>query len=104
VAIPSPVAGLVGFATLGAGPANLLPVAISAAGQRHGNAASAVARVCAVAYLGSFTGPAVIGPLAGATGLATAPLLPAVLVGATAAGASAVAPGTGQRRERSIPR
>jgi predicted MFS family arabinose efflux permease len=91
VVIPSPVAGLLGFAALGAGLANLLPVALSAAGHRPGHPAGAVARVSAVAYLGSFTGPAIIGPLAGAAGLGTALLVPAVLVTATAAGASAVA-------------
>lgn len=90
VAFPVALAGVIGFAVLGAGLANLLPVAVSAASRRSANTAGAVARVSAVAYLGSFAGPGLIGSIAATSGLSTALIVPAALVSATAIGASAV--------------
>jgi hypothetical protein len=70
-----------------------LPLSISAGGNRPGrSAAVAAARVSTLAYLSSFTGPAVIGFLADRIGLAAALGVPAVVVSLTALGAGAVAP------------
>ena len=88
-----PAAGLAGFALLGMGVSFTLPLALSAAAQLPGTqAATAVARASTLSYLGGFTGPALIGALAGQVGLAAALALPAVLVAATALGARIVAP------------
>jgi fucose permease len=84
----SAVAGLV---LLGLGLATLLPVSISAAGTIRGLPVPvAVARVSTLGYLGTFTGPALIGYLSHHTDLPTALLLPAIAVAATAIAAPAV--------------
>jgi MFS family permease len=90
--VDAPATGLLGLAFLGAGLSFTLPLALSAAGHLRGGAAAAVARVSTLSYLGSFVGPAIIGALAGPLGLPAALGLPALLVGATALGARAVAP------------
>jgi MFS family permease len=87
-----PAAGLAGFVLLGAGVSFTLPLALRAAARLPGSsAATAVARASTLSYLGGFTGPALIGALAGRVGLAAALALPAVLVAVTALGAGAVA-------------
>jgi fucose permease len=90
--VDMPVAGFAGVALLGLGLANALPLAISSGGNLpHQPAALAAARISTLAYLGSFTGPALIGFLADRAGLPLALGLPAALVTITAAGATAVA-------------
>jgi fucose permease len=82
---------IAGLALLGLGLSTLLPIAISAAGTIRGLPVPvAVARVSTLGYLGTFTGPALIGYLSHHTDLPTALLLPAILVAATAVAASAV--------------
>ena len=87
-----PAAGIVGLALLGVGTSFLLPLTVSAAGSLEGGAAPAVARVATLGCLGSFTGPALIGALAGAVNLTVALGVPALLVAGTAAYARAVRP------------
>jgi hypothetical protein len=98
--VPAPAAGIAGLALLGAGTSVLLPLAVGAAGNLDPEPAPAVARVATLGCLGSFTGPALIGALAGMLGLAAALGLPALLVAGTALCARAVQPttwrGTGQ--------
>ena len=75
---------------------------ISAAGTIRGLPVPvAVARVSTLGYLGTFTGPALIGYLSHHTDLPTALLLPAISVAATAVAASAVrqpSPPSGKER------
>ena len=71
---------------------SLPPLSVSAAGNLDGETAPAVARVATLGCLGSFTGPALIGALAGALDLTVALAVPALLVAATAAYARAVQP------------
>lgn len=94
-----PAAGIVGLTLLGAGTSFLLPLAVSAAGNLEGETAPAVARVATLGCLGSFTGPALIGALAGALNLTVALGVPALLLAGTAAYARAVQPAR-QRREQ----
>jgi Major Facilitator Superfamily len=90
--VGTPAAGLAGLGLFGAGLSLTFPLAISAAGRLDGSAATAVARVSTLGYLGAFVGPGVIGALAGRFGLAAALAVPAALVAATALAARAVAP------------
>jgi MFS family permease len=84
----SPAAALAGLALLGLGLANLVPVVISAAGRAGAMpVATAVARVSMLGYLGSFTGPALVGLLTTEIPLVVALLVPAAGVTLTAAGA-----------------
>ncbi|NEE03896.1 MFS transporter [Phytoactinopolyspora halotolerans] len=86
-----PAAGFVGFALLGLGVSVTLPLLLGAASHRAANAgrspASAVAQVSMVAYLGSLSGPMLIGALATTTSLRTALMVPvaAAAVAAVAA-------------------
>jgi len=69
----SPVAGLAGFALVGAGAANVVPVMFSAAGrQRDMPTHLAVAAVTTMGYAGVLLGPAALGFIAKATSLPTA--------------------------------
>jgi len=94
--IRDPVAGLVGFGLLGLGLSVTLPVILGVASHRaaeHGQSpAAVVARVSTMAYLGSFTGPALIGALATATGLGTALFLPVVVAALAALAAGILKP------------
>jgi Major Facilitator Superfamily len=93
--VGTPAAGLAGLGLFGAGLSLTFPLAISAAGHLAGSAATAVARVSTLGYLGAFVGPGIIGALAGPFGLAAALAVPAVLVAGTALAARAVAPAAG---------
>jgi hypothetical protein len=100
--VGTPAAGLVGLGLLGAGLSLTFPLAISAAGRLGGSAATAVARVSTLGYLGAFVGPGLIGALAGPFGLPAALALPAVLVAGTALAARALAvppPGRAGQRD-----
>jgi Major Facilitator Superfamily len=90
--VGTPAAGLAGLGLFGAGLSLTFPLAISAAGHLDGSAATAVARVSTLGYLGAFVGPGVIGALAARFGLPAALAVPAALVAATALAARKVAP------------
>jgi len=71
--IHRPVAGIVGFALLGAGFAPVVPIAFSAAGNTGlGPTGVILGRVVTMGYLGSILGPILIGGLAHLTGLRAA--------------------------------
>ncbi len=68
-----PVISLLGFATVGLGVANLIPVLFSAAGRTHGvPAGTAIAAVATTGYFGFLAGPPLIGLVADAAGLPAA--------------------------------
>lgn len=83
IAVPSPLAGLAGFALVGAGAANVVPVMFSAAGRQRGMPTHlAVAAVTTMGYAGVLLGPAALGFVAGASSLPAAlGLLVALLAG-----------------------
>jgi MFS family permease len=84
-------AAVAGLALLGLGLATLLPLSLSSAGASSSLPVPvAVARVSTLGYLGSFTGPALIGYLSHHSSLPTALLLPALAVALTAVAAPAV--------------
>jgi MFS family permease len=78
--VDAPAAGFIGFALLGLGASVTLPLLLGAASHRAADTgvspATAVARVSMVAYLGSLTGPMLIGVLATATSLRVALIVP----------------------------
>jgi fucose permease len=92
--VPGPVTGVAGLVLLGLGVSVLLPLAIAAAPAATDRpAATAVARVSTIGYLGSFAGPGLIGAAAGVAGLGAALAVPAATVAGTALGAGAVREG-----------
>jgi len=90
--VGTPLAGLAGLGLLGGGLSLTFPLAVSAAGRSNGAAATAVARVSTLGYLGAFVGPGLIGAVAGPFGLPAALAVPAVLVTGAALAARLVAP------------
>ena len=65
LAVPSPAVALVGFALVGLGLSNVVPVLFSAAGQVPGvSPAHGIAAVSSVGYLGMMAGPPLIGLIA----------------------------------------
>ena len=90
VVVPVWEAALAGYAMVGAGCANIVPVLFTAAGRQTAMPASvAVPAVTTFGYAGVLAGPALIGFVAQATSLPTAFLTVAVLlVGVAAAGRS----------------
>ncbi|MGM9482976.1 MFS transporter [Roseateles sp. NT4] len=65
LAVPSPVVALVGFALVGLGLSNVVPVLFSAASQVPGvSSAHGIAAVSGVGYLGMMAGPPLIGLIA----------------------------------------
>lgn len=88
---PQPVFALVGFAAVGIGLANVIPLSFSAAGNVPGIAAGAgIAGVATIGYAGFLAGPPVIGLVAEQTSLPVAFLLVALLVGSLVLTAQAI--------------
>jgi predicted MFS family arabinose efflux permease len=88
---PWPVAGLIGFALVGVGAANVVPVLFSAAGRVPGMAPGlAISTIATLGYCGILVGPAAIGFIADHLGLPAALGIVAALLIATAASARAV--------------
>jgi predicted MFS family arabinose efflux permease len=86
ILVPSALAGLAGFALVGAGAANVVPVMFSAAGRQRGMPTHlAVAAVTTMGYAGVLLGPAALGFIAQATSLAAALGLLVMLLVAVAA-------------------
>lgn len=85
ILVPSPLAGLAGFALVGAGAANVVPVMFSAAGRQHAMPTHlAVAAVTTMGYAGILLGPAALGFIAGLASLSAALGLLVVLLVAVA--------------------
>jgi MFS family permease len=72
VAAQAPAVAFAGWAILGAGVAVIAPVVLGAAPDARARPAAAIAAVTTVGYLGSFTGPPLIGLLAQLSGLRAA--------------------------------
>jgi predicted MFS family arabinose efflux permease len=90
--LPSPIAALAGFAIVGIGAANIVPVLFSGAGRVPGVAPGiALATITTIGYVGLLLGPALIGFVADATSLPLAFVLVAVLFGVVAVSAPRVA-------------
>ncbi len=91
--VNSPIAGVLGFACLGAGLSCIVPQVFSTAGTRDpARAGEAIARVASLGFIGFIIGPIVIGGAAEVVGLPTALAIPVVLVLAVALAASALRP------------
>jgi fucose permease len=89
-----PLAGVAGFACLGAGLSCIAPQVFAAAGSRDpARAGQAIGRVAGMGFLGFVAGPVLIGGAAQAFGLPRALLIPAVLALFVAASAAALRPG-----------
>jgi MFS family permease len=109
IAAPSPAVAVAGWAALGVAIAGVTPTAFAAAPDASaGPAPVAIASATTIGYLGSFSGPPLVGLIAGAWGLATglAVLVPAALGVAVLAGPAtrSPAPPPGPRRARPGPR
>jgi len=93
--VPSATVAVLGFAVVGLGMANLVPVLYGAAGALPGQSSgSGIAAVATMGYSGFLAGPPLIGFVAEATGLAAAlglVVLACVAVGIAAAAASSAA-------------
>jgi MFS family permease len=91
LAASNPVAGIAGFACLGAGMSGVVPIVFRAAGRVPGMAAGVgLAAVSSTGYLGFLVGPPTIGGIATLVGLPTA----LVVLVALAAAVTALAPTT----------
>jgi len=85
LAIAHPVAGIAGFACLGAGMSGVVPIVFRAAGRVPGMAAGVgLAAVSSTGYLGFLVGPPTIGGIATLVGLPTALFVLVALAGTVA--------------------
>jgi len=81
VVAPTPAVAIAGYAVLGLGVAPIVPIALTLAGNTSGvPPVWAVSRVTVMGYAGIFGSPPAIGLVAEATDLATALIIPAVLL------------------------
>ncbi|MGC4048408.1 MAG: MFS transporter [Paludibaculum sp.] len=93
--VPSTGAGLAGFALVGVGAANIVPVMFSAAGRLPSRVPSmSLATVTALGYAGMLSGPALIGFVAHASSLPLALSLIAILLLGVSAFAGIARPST----------
>jgi predicted MFS family arabinose efflux permease len=94
--VPHPAAALAGFALVGLGFANIVPVLFSAAGQQPGTApAHGIAAVSSVGYFGLMAGPPLIGFVAEARSL-TSGLVVVIFFAAVVAASARRALGAGR--------
>lgn len=78
----SPIVAMIGFAGVGIGLANIVPIAFSAAGNREGiHASEGIAGVASIGYAGFLAGPPVIGFIAQSVNIRVAFLFVAVMIG-----------------------
>jgi MFS family permease len=91
--VPTLVAGVVGFALMGVGFANIVPVLFSAAGRAGVSPSAGIAVVTMIAYGGLLLGPPLIGGLSELVGLTAALSVVALFGLLLAAGASLVPKG-----------
>ncbi|WP_073211424.1 MFS transporter [Acidocella aminolytica] len=92
VGVDSGVAGVVGFGLVGFGTGNIAPLVFSAAARVPGMAANhAMSAVVGIGYAGFLTGPVMNGFVANHSGLGSAFLVDALLVGLTFFAARSVA-------------
>ena len=95
VAVGHPIAAIVGFALVGGGLANAVPVLYRAASRTPGvEPVSGIATTSTVGYLGFLAGPPLIGMIAGWTTLGTALGCVAMAIGLIAVGGRLVRPPT----------
>ena len=88
-----PAIALLGFAVVGLGVANLIPILFSAAGRTHGvPAGTAIAAVATTGYFGFLAGPPLIGLAADAVGLSAALAIVCAACAVVAVGASVLSP------------
>lgn len=101
VAVPSPWPAVAGFALVGIGAANIVPIAYSAASRASEMPAAGIAFVSSLSFAGFLGGPPLIGALATWLGLRTgiAVMMPAALIVCFAAPHIA---SLGQPRRRSL--
>jgi len=86
-----PIIVLIGFAAVGLGLANIIPISFSAAGNRPGISTGAgIAGVATIGYAGFLAGPPIIGLIAEVTSLRIAFLVVVLLIGSLIFTASAV--------------
>lgn len=79
--LPGAPAGVVGFGLVGIGLGPIVPTAVSAAGNAGlGDPETVVSRIFMISYVGSIIGPALIGFVAGQTGLRGALVIPLTLI------------------------
>jgi len=98
--IGKPIAGVAGFACLGAGMSCIAPQVYSAAGNRDpARAGRALSLVVSMGYVGFLIGPILIGSASTAVGLPKALAIPALLVLFVAVAASALRPRGAPRAE-----
>jgi fucose permease len=91
--VAEPVAGIAGFALVGLGIANVIPILFSAAGRAPGAApGTAIAAVATAGYAGFLTGPPLIGLAADVAGLGVGLAVVSVLCAVIALGAGAARP------------
>jgi len=90
-----PIVVLIGFAAVGIGLANIIPLAFSAGGNFPGIATGVgIASVATIGYAGFLAGPPIIGLIAEATSLRVAFVIVALLIGSLVFTASAITPTT----------
>ena len=99
-----PVVVLIGFAAIGIGLANIIPLSFSAAGNHPGIAPGVgIAGVATIGYAGFLAGPPVIGLIAEATSLRIALIIITVLVGSLVFTGKAVEIQKGTETETAVP-
>jgi fucose permease len=91
----SPLAGVAGFACLGAGLATVIPIVFRAAGRSTGSPGAGIAAVSTVGYSAFLVGPPAIGFFADAIGLRLSLATVVALLAVIAALASATRPASG---------
>jgi len=93
LAVPVPIAATAGFALVGIGVANVIPLLFSAAGQSRASAPGmGIAMAATVGYAGFLLGPPVIGFAADVLGLRAALLIVLAAAAIVAAAGSRVLP------------
>ncbi len=82
IALPAPLVAAIGFAAVGIGLSNVVPVLFSVAARTGSSAAAGIAPVAALGYAGFLSGPPIIGFVASLAGLrfGLGCLVPAALI------------------------
>lgn len=97
---PGPVWSLVGFAAIGLGASNIVPVFFAAAGRQDHDAGMSISTITSFGYAGILAGPAIVGLIAQLSGLQSAFLAMAIVMAAIGLAGPAAVRFSSKRRVR----
>jgi len=96
--LATPLSVIIGFAVMGAGLANIIPIIFTASAEQGATLAEGISGTATLGYLGFLAGPPLIGAIAEPTNLTIGLSIVVILLGIVTASSSALTQGHAPQR------